>query len=620
MKNTKLFLSANALGLSLLSGFAQPAITTQPQPQSANQGFEGKFRTVASGTAPLNYQWYFQSNAISAAITNVLTITNAQPANAGDYFAVVTNASGSVTSHVATLTVILPVSLDPKLGPNIRIGTDPFAKTNLHQAEIHIDRSFKNPNLLLATFQDALASDDGLAASYAVSKDGGLSWASGFIPGVTELNGGALPHAADNVASIDLEGNLFLVAASYSVISGAIGDVSWSVSKSSDGGETFSAPLTLASSDDLSYTEKPWLTANTFEKSPAPGRLVFVSTLYPRTSASGQTQIRYSDDHGLGWSPVRSIGPADAFGSQTFFLPDGTLVVVYRRFPNATSLPNVTAARIELMTSEDGGTTFAAPKLIQDVTGKIYSTWPAIWDSVHFPSACSDRQAGVIYVAYQGFAADNRKSVLFTKSINKGKTWSAPASVNDTPNNFVVFNPAMAVSPDGQHVVIEFYDKRNQTAASAGNYVDLYLAESFDGGDHWEPNIRLTDFSSDLRAAATRDTGSGGGVYLGDYQAIVPSLNFDTPGVATWIDTRAGNNDPYSVRIQRTKGTTFETWRKLRFSTNDLANAAISGENADTDGDGIPNLAEYAFGLEPGHADQSPLRAFRSGPSYSNRI
>ncbi|MEO8427659.1 MAG: hypothetical protein ABI651_11175, partial [Verrucomicrobiota bacterium] len=30
--------------------------------------------------------------------------------------------------------------------------------------------------------------------------------------------------------------------------------------------------------------------------------------------------------------------------------------------------------------------------------------------------------------------------------------------------------------------------------------------------------------------------------------------------------------------------------------------------------------AEYAFGLEPGHADQSPLRAFRSGPSYSNRI
>jgi len=225
MKHQQLFLTATGLWLSLFSGFAQPVITTQPQSQTVNQGFDTTFRMVAQGTAPLNYQWYFQSNAILEATTNKLTIANAKPANAGDYFAVITNASGSVTSRVATLAVIQPVSLDPKLGANIRIGVDPFVGTNLHQAEIHIDRSFKNPNLLLATFQDALASDDGLAASYAVSKDGGLSWESRFIPGVTELTGGTLPHAADNVAAIDLEGNLLLVSASYSVISGAIGDV-----------------------------------------------------------------------------------------------------------------------------------------------------------------------------------------------------------------------------------------------------------------------------------------------------------------------------------------------------------------------------------------------------------
>jgi hypothetical protein len=134
--------------------------------------------------------------------------------------------------------------------------------------------------------------------------------------------------------------------------------------------------------------------------------------------------------------------------------------------------------------------------------------------------------------------------------------------------------------------------------------VDFYLVESFDGGDTWEPNVRLSEFSSDLRKAPTLLSK----YWVGDYQGLVPSLNFDTPGVAVWIDTRAGNNDPYAVRISRTKGTTFDTWRKLRFSTNDLANAALSGPNGDPDGDGISNLAEYAFGLEPVRTDTSPLK------------
>jgi len=107
------------------------------------------------------------------------------------------------------------------------------------------------------------------------------------------------------------------------------------------------------------------------------------------------------------------------------------------------------------------------------------------------------------------------------------------------------------------------------------------------------------------------------GAFLGDYQAIAPSINFDTPAVAVWIDTRAGNNDPYAVQIRRTEGTTFEAWQKLRFSTNELANASISGPNGDPDQDGIANLAEYAFGLEPNQLDPSPLvvRVDNSGQS-----
>jgi hypothetical protein len=90
---------------------------------------------------------------------------------------------------------------------------------------------------------------------------------------------------------------------------------------------------------------------------------------------------------------------------------------------------------------------------------------------------------------------------------------------------------------------------------------------------------------------------------LGDYQAIAADVDFDTPAVACWIDTRTGSPDPYTVRIRRTRGTSFETWRRLRFSTAQLADPGTSGPSADLDGDGWANFAEYAFGLEPKFPD-----------------
>src|SRR5262245_40678003 len=120
--NTKPQILAAFLVASI-SGVAQPIITTQPANQPVNQGFNATFRTVATTTSPpLSYQWYFNSNTTLPALTNTLTLLNAQPTNAGAYFAVVTDLTGSSTSRVATLTVIPPAPLDPKLSVNIRLG------------------------------------------------------------------------------------------------------------------------------------------------------------------------------------------------------------------------------------------------------------------------------------------------------------------------------------------------------------------------------------------------------------------------------------------------------------------------------------------------------------------
>ena len=43
----------------------------------------------------------------------------------------------------------------------------------------------------------------------------------------------------------------------------------------------------------------------------------------------------------------------------------------------------------------------------------------------------------------------------------------------------------------------------------------------------------------------------------------------------------------------------YQLWQQANFTAAELTNSAISGDTADPDGDGIPNLMEYAFGLNP---------------------
>ena len=89
-----------------------PLITGQPTNQSVVVGGTAVFKVVATGTAPLSYQWkkdgvsVVESGSVSGTTTAALTLTKAQAANAGNYFVVVSNSVGSATSDGAALTVL----------------------------------------------------------------------------------------------------------------------------------------------------------------------------------------------------------------------------------------------------------------------------------------------------------------------------------------------------------------------------------------------------------------------------------------------------------------------------------------------------------------------------------
>ena len=102
--------SSNA-NLAVSASNAPPSITTQPQSLTVNQGANATFSVSVVGTTPLSFQWRLNGGPISGATQASYTRTSAQPADAGDYSVVVTNAFGTETSSNATLTVNVPPSI-----------------------------------------------------------------------------------------------------------------------------------------------------------------------------------------------------------------------------------------------------------------------------------------------------------------------------------------------------------------------------------------------------------------------------------------------------------------------------------------------------------------------------
>jgi hypothetical protein len=105
---------------------APPAITVQPTNQTVFAGQSASFMVTATNQCGggLAYQWQLNGINIAAATTSSYTRSSVQQADAGSYTVAVTTLAGSVTSAVATLTVMAPPSL---LSPTLSGGNFSFS-------------------------------------------------------------------------------------------------------------------------------------------------------------------------------------------------------------------------------------------------------------------------------------------------------------------------------------------------------------------------------------------------------------------------------------------------------------------------------------------------------------
>ena len=145
--------------------------------------------------------------------------------------------------------------------------------------------------------------------------------------------------------------------------------------------------------------------------------------------------------------------------------------------------------------SLDGGISFGKDIFISDIPGGWAFNVPGVSRCNGFPiTACdisNSEHRGNIYVGWsdQRNGTDNT-DIFFTKSTDKGESWSEAVKVNNDNTSRHQFFTWMTVDSTSGNIYLIFYDRRS----TEGNETDVYLARSTNGGDSFE-NYKISESS-----------------------------------------------------------------------------------------------------------------------------
>jgi hypothetical protein len=362
----------------------------------------------------------------------------------------------------------------------------------------------------------------------------GSGYSNSTDAGATFVDKGGLPiplgtDSGDPVLVVDLAGNFFYAM----ILRDANMNSSIGVSKSTDGGVTFSAPVdasTTANGPPGILQDKEWIAVDT-----TLGR--FGGNLYVSwskfTATDSQIMFSRSTDGGATFSPAFGLSDAGAVsGSRPAVGPDGEVYVVWLDGDRSEHM---------IKRSDDGGVSFSNPV----AGGGAVSATSGIPNMVNggiradsFPSIAVDAASGQVYVAFPQSNGTALADVFLVSSADRGQNWSTAKLVNDDGTATDQWMPSVAVASNGV-VGVMFYDRRNDPTDNLN--IDVYLAVSSDGGVTFQPNECIT--STSFPPAVNFDPHIKAG-YMGDYNQIVAS---GTTFYMAWGDNRdivAGRADP----------------------------------------------------------------------------
>jgi len=379
--------------------------------------------------------------------------------------------------------------------------------------------------------QDRWSSGGAQGLLTGVSFDGGRTWsprmaAFSRCTGGTPANGGDYERASDPWVTFAPDGTAYQIAIAFSGENFTAGSAnSVLVSRSADGGRTWSDPVTLIRDGGDFFNDKEAITAD-----PTDARHVYAVWDRLTVSGTGPAMMSRTTDGGRAWEAPRAIfngGEGNqTLNNQVVVLPDGTLVDFFTRFTAGAGTALV------VIRSQDKGVTWSAPVAVADVQAvgtRDPDAGTPIRDGANLGSIAAGRN-GTLAAVWQDsrFSGGLRDGIAFSRSTDGGLTWTAPVRVNSVPT-VPAFVPSVHVRGDGT-IGVAYYDLRNNTGDPATLPTDYWLVRSTDGVNWTETHV---SGPFDLAIAP-----NARGLFVGDYQALSSVGNVFVPFYA---QTNTGN-------------------------------------------------------------------------------
>jgi hypothetical protein len=319
------------------------------------------------------------------------------------------------------------------------------------------------------------------------------------------------------------------------------------VYRSTNNGGTFASPIIASPGfvPGVDVADKGWMAVDNYP-GPGYGNVYLAWTDYftekNGTQDNGGTFLTRSTDDGQTWGPSGGVpivtkaidGNEASHGTFVAVGPDHAVYVFYWSFGYQSG------GETELMRkSTDFGQTFGPQVIVANLKtnggngdlGLTNSTNDKFRSNA-YPQAAINPVTGDIYVVYNDNGQGNDKGdIYFTESTDGGNTWSSPVRVNDDNTRNDQWMPAIAVTPDGSHVGISWYDRRLDPA---DNLIDRFGEIAGISGHtvSFTPNFRITDVS--FPPAFGQDPVINP-TYMGDYDQATADNNYF---YATWGDNR----------------------------------------------------------------------------------
>lgn len=341
------------------------------------------------------------------------------------------------------------------------------------------------------------------------------------------------------------------------------------VARSTDCGESWSGPYTVEGGIGNYFEDKPFMT-NDRTGGPYDGS-VYVSWNRYTLGVADRIMFAGSPDGGINWNdtvPIvgdqnTSCGMVYSGGfAQPLVSADGSVYVFYWGQNVDSSIGCSRFVAISVVKSIDGGATWQPPRIVTRVDG---GRWIEGNLDIHSqPTTDADisygPHRGNLYLQYRDTAdiAPFDSDILFQRSLDTGHTWSSPFRVNDDPVDIDVdqFHNWMVANDEGILVSI-WYDQRLDPL----HYdFDVFAAYSFDGGETWTANNRITSQTIDQDQYAapqtTQDWAAPGNApgfpainstMAGKFAEYIGVSSIGDKVFAVWTDTRDSDQDVWGA-------------------------------------------------------------------------